>query len=304
MAIKLDLEKAYDRLEWSFVHKVLEAFRFPLKLTKIIMSCIATTSISVLVNGGALQSFEPSRGIRQGDPLSPYIFILCMEYLGHLIKQKCVDGVWTPLKASKNNVGILHLLFVDDILLFGKVDPAAYEAILEVLGKFYAESGQKISFEKSRVYFSPNVSKILKEEVCDKLGIRVMHDIGKYLGFPLRHRGAAHNPYKFIVEKVMSKLPGWKAKYLSFAGRTVLIKSVMSAIPNYVMQGVALPVHVCDKLDKINRGFLWGSTSEKRRMHMVGWSKVIKSKEDGGLGIEVARAKNIALLSKLNWNVP
>ena len=101
----------------------------------------------------------------------------------------------------------------------------------------------------------------------------------------------------------MGKLAGWKAKYLSFAGRTVLIKSVMAAIPNYVMQGVALPVHVYDKLDKINRDFLWGSTSEKRRMHMVGWSKVIKSKEDGGLGIQAARAKNIALLSKLNWRM-
>ena len=92
MAIKLDLEKAYDRLEWNFVHRVLEAFHFPLKLTKIIMSCITTTSISILVNGSALQPFEPSRGIRQGDPLSPYIFVLCMKYLGHLIEQKCVDG--------------------------------------------------------------------------------------------------------------------------------------------------------------------------------------------------------------------
>ena len=72
--------------------------------------------------------------------------------------------------------------------------------------------------EKSHVYFSPNGSENLKEEVCDKLGIRVTHDIGKYLGFPFRHRGVARNPYKFIVEKVMSKLVGWKAKYLSFAG--------------------------------------------------------------------------------------
>ena len=257
MAIKLDLEKAYDKLEWSFVHKVLEAFHFPPKLTKIIMSCIVTTSIFVLVNGGALQSFEPLRGIRQGDPLSSYIFVLCMEYLGHLIKQNCVEGGWTPMKAFKNNLGISHLLFADDILLFGKVNLAAYEAILEVLGKFCVESGQKISLEKSRVYFSPNVSESLKKEVCDKLGIRVTHDIGKYLGFPLRHRGAVHNPYKFIVEKAMSKLARWKAKYLSFAGRTVLIKSVMSAIPNYVMQGVALPFHVCDNWIKLT-GIFYG----------------------------------------------
>ena len=137
------------------------------------------------------------------------------------------------MKASKDNVGISHLLFADDILLFGKVDTTACEAILDVLGKFCVESGQKISLEKSRIYFSPCVSESLKEEVCDKLGIRETHDIGKYLRFPLRHRGVARNPYKFLVEKVMSKLAGWKAKFLSFAGRTVLIKSVMSAMPNY-----------------------------------------------------------------------
>ncbi|XP_075670180.1 uncharacterized protein LOC142639940 [Castanea sativa] len=181
-----------------------------------------------------------------------------MKYLGYLIKQKCVDGAWTPLKASKENLGFSHLLFADNIILFGKVDPAASEAILEVLGKFCAESGLKISLEKSHIYFSPNVNDSLKEEVCDKLGIQEMHDIGKYLGFPFRHRGAPRNPYMFIVEKVTSKLAGWKAKYLSFAKRVVLIKSVMSVIPTYVMQGVALPVHVCEKLDKINQDLFMG----------------------------------------------
>lgn len=69
------------------------------------------------------------------------------------------------------------------------------------------------------------------------------------------------------------------------------------------MQGAALPAHICDKLDKDNRDFLWGSTSDKKRMHLVGWNKIVKSKAEGGLGIRAARAKNIALLVKLNWRL-
>ena len=83
----------------------------------------------------------------------------------------------------------------------------------------------------------------------------------------------------------------------------MLVKSFMNVIPNYVMQGVALPAHLCDKLDINNRDFLWGSTTEKRRLHLVGWNKVVRPKEEGGLGIQAARAKNIALLAKLNWRL-
>ena len=125
-------------------------------------------------------------------------------------------------------------------------------AYRENLGFSHLQFGQKINAKKTRLYFSPNFNENLKEEVCERLDIRETQNIGKYLGFPLRHKGINRNPYKFIVERVMSKLSGWKMKFLSFVGRAVLIKSVMSTIPNYVMQGVALPAHFCDKLDKIN----------------------------------------------------
>ena len=137
MEVKLDLERAYDRLEWNFIHKVLQAFHFPPKLIQVIMSCILSTNISILVNGRMLESFEPSRGIRQGDPLSLYIFILCMEYLSHLIEQKCVEGAWIHFKASQDNLGFSHLFFADDIILFNKVGNDACGAISEVLSKFY-----------------------------------------------------------------------------------------------------------------------------------------------------------------------
>ena len=112
MAVKVDLAKAYDRLEWSFVHHVLNAFHLPRMLIDLIMSCISSTSISILFNGGKLDFFKPTRGIRQGDPLSPYIFILCMEYLGYLINRECMDKRWVPMKASKWQCRDFSLVFL------------------------------------------------------------------------------------------------------------------------------------------------------------------------------------------------
>lgn len=160
-----------------------------------------------------------------------------------------------------------------------------------------------ISYEKFRIYFSPNTPSTLTEQVSDTLRISATTNLGKYLGFPLRHKGTPRNQYNFVVERVSSKLAGWKAKFLFFAGRTVPVKSVMEAIPNYIMQGTALPIHLCEKLDQVNRNFLWGSTPEKKRLHLVGWSKIVKPKEEGGLGLQAAKAKNIALMAKLNWRL-
>ena len=100
MAIKIDLEKAYDRIEWISIREMLTHFNFPKNLINLIMSCVTFVSTSLLFNGGNLDSFLPSRGIRQGDPLSPYLFILCMEFLGHLIEGKCAAKLWNPVKAS------------------------------------------------------------------------------------------------------------------------------------------------------------------------------------------------------------
>lgn len=109
MAIKVDLAKAFDCLEWNFIHKVLKAFHFPNGLLGLIMSCISSSNISILFNGGKLDKFKPTRGIHQGDPLSLYIFLLCMEFLGFLIDKECLEKNWVPMKASRTNVEISHL---------------------------------------------------------------------------------------------------------------------------------------------------------------------------------------------------
>ena len=122
MVLKIILEKAYDKLEWSFIRDMLYRVNLPMNLIDIIMSCVSTVSTSILVNGDALDPIYPSRGIRQGDPLSSYLFILCMEFLGHLVEEKCRENLWQPVKVSQSGPAFSHLIFADDIVFFAKAD--------------------------------------------------------------------------------------------------------------------------------------------------------------------------------------
>ena len=152
------------------------------------MSCISIVSTSILFNGGMMEPINPSRGIRQGDPLSPYIFILCMEFLGQLIEGKCNEKLWNPVKASRSEPIFSHLFFANDLVLFAKVNQANCIAIREVLDTFCEKSRQTISESKSRVFFSPNVDMESREDMYDLLGFRVTSSIGKYLGIPITLR--------------------------------------------------------------------------------------------------------------------
>ena len=140
-----------------------------------------------------------------------------------------------------------------------------------------------------------------RESLCDILGFKSTPNLGKYLGFPLKHRGGNNQDQNFILDRVKQKLAGWKANLLSLAGRTVLIQASTSTIPAYVMQCTALPKKLLDDIDRVNRNFLWGSSDSLKRTHGVGWHKVTKAKEQGGLGIQSARGRNQVLLAKLNW---
>ena len=302
MAIKIDLEKAYDRLEWSFIRDTLGLLKFPSHLISLIMSYVSTSSISVLYNGGALEPFLPSRGIRQMDPLSPYLFILCKEVLGVLITEKCDAKLWDLISASKGGLAFSHLFFADDVILFVKADRKNCVAIRDALDSFCSLSGQKVCNAKSRAFFSPNVRAESRAELCEILGFRTTPSLGNYLGFPIKH-SSMHQDFGFVIERVQKRLTGWKANLLSFAGRLVLTQSVITTVPNYAMQFVALPTKVLSNVDKLSRNFLWGSTENKKNFHLLSWQKTTKPKSEGGLSIHVAKPKNIVLLAKLNWTL-
>lgn len=124
-----------------------------------------------------------------------------------------------------------------------------------MLDAFCSLSGQKVSQDKSRVYFSPNVTLEKRTNLCDVLGLRSIPTIGKYLGFPIKHNVTPQD-FGFIIDNVQSRLADWKANLLSFAGRLVLTQAITTTIPNYVMQCVALPAKILNSVDRLSRNFL------------------------------------------------
>lgn len=236
MIIKVDLEKAYDRLEWSFVEKTLIDVGLPSKLVHAIMSCISSASFKLLWNGESTDSIVQKRGIRQGDPLSPYIFVLCLERLGHKIQNEVSLGRWKPLKASRNGPSVSHLFFADDLLLFADATVSQMEVVKRCLAEFEHASGQKVSFSKSIVHFSSNTLCEEAAEISLMGGMPLTEDLGRYLGMYLVHGHHGKQHYKSLLERVHKRLNGRKMKTLSLAGRATLASSIMLSMPIYQMQ--------------------------------------------------------------------
>lgn len=185
MLLKLDLEKAYDRIRWDFLEDTLMAAGLSARWIRWIMQCVLGPSMSVLWNGERTEAFKPLRGLRQGDPLSPYLFVLCMERLCHLIESAVKNKKWKPINLSRGGPKLSHICFADDLILFAEASVAQIRVIRGVLEKFCLASGQKVSLEKSKIFFSENVSRDLEKQISDESGIKSTRDLGKYLGMPV-----------------------------------------------------------------------------------------------------------------------
>jgi hypothetical protein len=141
MAAKLDMSKAYDRVEWGYLEALMLRLGFNSIWVEIIMKCITTVQYSVLLNGNPTETFTPTRGIRQGDPLSPYLFLLCAEGLSALLRRGEADFVFRGVAVCRGGPRVTHLLFADDCLLFFRATTDECLAVMNILDKYEAASG-------------------------------------------------------------------------------------------------------------------------------------------------------------------
>ncbi|RVW23310.1 putative ribonuclease H protein [Vitis vinifera] len=258
---KLDIEKAYDSINWRFLMKVMVKMGFGSRWLEWIWWCISTAKFSVMINGVPAGCNIKGRGEKE--------------------------------------MIVSHLLFADDTIIFCEANKEQVSALSWVLAWFEAASGLRINLDKSVLIPVGEVEDI--EELAVELGCKIGMLPTVYLGLPLGAHHKAVSIWDGVEERMRKRLAQWKRQYISKGGRITLIKCTMASLPIYTMSLFRMPKSVVKRLEKIQRDFLWGGGSLERKVHLINWEVVCTSKEKGGLGMRRIDSLNKALLGKWVW---
>jgi hypothetical protein len=281
---KLDISKAFDSVSWAFLIEVMKKLGFGQIWCDVISGLLATSSAQILLNGVPGEFIAHQRGLRQGVPLSPMLFILIMDILSLLVQRASEEGHLQPLSSRQLRHRIS--LYADAAAIFLKPDPADIKLVLDILQLFGMASGLQTNVQKSCVL----------PIRCDDQTITAAKELlpcefaefpCRYLGLPLSVKKLTNAQIQSLIDRVASMLPGWKAELMNRAGRLVYGQFVMAARVIYTAMVMELPLWAIKAIEKLLRGFLWRGRREANGGHcLLAWAKVARPKELGGLGIQ------------------
>lgn len=225
--------------------------------------CLSSVSYQVLLNGKAKGNISLSRGIRQGDPLSPFLFIILTEALISQIQGAEQEGRITGLKIARGSPAIFHLLFAEDSLFFYKADTQQCTELINIINDYGTASGQQLNISKSSILFGNKVPPEIKTSIKQALGISNEGGMGMYLGLPEKICGSKKQAFAYIQDRLSYRVNSWSTKFLS------------QALPTYIMSCFLLPHDIIKKLTSSISKFWWSSKQNSRGLHWIAWIKSV-----------------------------
>lgn len=300
LMLKVDFEKAFDCISWNFLDCVLEQMNFGLTWRSWIRGCLSSATVSVLLNGSPTKQFRVERGVRQGDPLAPFLFIIASEGLHCALESAIEKNIFAGLRLPSGGPTVSHLQYADDALFFGEWSIPNARNLIRILRCFELASGLKVNLNKSKIFgisCPPQETETVARAINCPIGAFPLCYLGLPIGVPM---GRALY-WTSIIEKFRSKLSGWKASSLSFGGRLTLCKSVLGTLGSYYFSLYKAPEKVLEEMERLRMQFFWGSNSSKRKVAWISWKKILAPRERGGLGVGSLKAQNMALMGKWWW---
>jgi len=305
MVIKLDLASAFDRVQHDFLFAAMRNFGFNQNFIKWVKACISAPWIAPLINGRPTKFFQASRGLRQGCPLSPALFVIQASVLSYQLNKSLQNRALSGIRIAPKVKDVNHAQFADDTLLLGVANLRTARKFKSELDCFMNSSGSEINFHKSKIYgwnSTPlemlNISRILDME-----GISIW-DTFNYLGIPIFKASPKVVHWLPLLDKLKNKIQAWGATWLNKAGKIVLINSVITSLPIYQCSVLLAPKTITNKIEEMLRRFLWeGGRNNEKKMHLVSWDKIKKPRLEGGLQIRDVATQNLAMGGKILWNM-
>lgn len=270
---------------------------------KWIKACISRAWFLVIVNGKVVVFFSSTQGVRQGDPLSPALFIIMAEAFSRTINHQHVIGKWKGATIAGTNISVTHSLFVDDNFLFGASNIQEAHQIKSSLHLYSIVSGQAINEKKSKVYIF-NTNKVISDKIVKILGFTMDFLPSKYLEIPFFMGTKKSSYWSSVVQRIQSRIAAWKTRWLSLADRILLIKSVLSTIPNDFLAVLKAPIKFLQHIQKLIRSFLWtGNMNDVKKIPLISLQEMANFQAAGGVGIHDLAKRNEAFGRNLVWKM-
>ncbi|GJX76965.1 putative RNA-directed DNA polymerase [Tanacetum coccineum] len=279
LVFKVDFEKAYDSIEWKYLLEVMRRMGFGIRWCKWVAGCLKSSSISILVNGSPTSEFAMERRVRQGDPLSPFLFILAAEGLNALLKEAVDKSIFKGIL-----VGAEHLQYADDTIIFGGWSRENACNLMNILKCFEEVAGLKINLTKSKIYGVGVEGGELDRMAC-YMRCSVSTFPFTYLGLPIGVNMRRTSAWNGVVDRFKSRLSGWKEKSMSLGGRLKLVKSVLGSLPLYYFSMFRVPSSIISALKRARKNFFWGGLGEGKKW--LGLIRSIYGLDGGWSGVRV-----------------